>query len=730
MLLRPRHVGLAAAILAGTLLDHDPPPPLRAGPRVELEVSVLGPSISADDSRRTRVRARRDGAGRPVPGAAMWLEEDAEAPPRDPGRRLLVRGTTRAPQVPRNPGEFDGRAAVLQARPGGVEELDPPTGAFGDLVALRRRGLETLRSSLPPRSSGIAGALLFGDRSGLPADWRRKLADTGCAHLFALSGLHVVLVVGVFDALLRRRGRFGLLWRLVPLWSFVAISGAAPPVLRAAIAASLWLMTRRGQRLISIQGPLAWALVALLVGARVDSPASLCLSFAAVIGIATGATRGPRFSPRRSRIGIPFGGAPRRALWVGVCATAATAPFTAYFFGTVAPWSPIGTLLLAPFVLPWMALSAVSLAAASIAPDALASIGGIFERSASLAEATLRGLDQLPGTPIEVARPSRVVLAVFVGGIWCAWRGRDRWSLALLIGGLATFALDRAPAPTVCLLDVGHGQCLVRVDDGVADLVDAGGSLGARGLDRSLEALSVRRLRGVFVSHLDADHCRSLRALLDRRRPRTVVFSAAHREEWERATGDGEIARLREALTQRRVAVCFTARGREILGWRVLWPPPGRRFSSRNEGSLALARVEAGGTLLIPGDLEGYPLLEFAASAPAAAALVLPHHGNEDPALGALLDRVGPNLVLASRRGPLPPATLRALGARGIRSHSTSEAGALHRAPGGRIDTGPRPIGRNPIARLLFRQEALLADPRASNPPGWTLAVTPTRPSH
>lgn len=55
---------------------------------------------------------------------------------------------------------------------------------------------ERLAVYLSPEQEGIARALIIGDQSGIDDALRESIANAGLAHVLAISGLHLTLVVG------------------------------------------------------------------------------------------------------------------------------------------------------------------------------------------------------------------------------------------------------------------------------------------------------------------------------------------------------------------------------------------------------------------------------------------------------------------------------------------------------------------------------------------------------
>lgn len=154
-----------------------------------------------------------------------------------PGDTLDVVATVR-PVIPlRNPPRIDPEAVrVLR----GIRyRLDVSACTFTGRShdprdALRRAALVTrlaiqsaLARTLPSRSADQASALLFGDTAALDPDVRDAFRTSGLAHLLAVSGAHVALLMAVLG-----RGSRWLLARIPPL----AVRGLAP---RAALVLPL-----------------------------------------------------------------------------------------------------------------------------------------------------------------------------------------------------------------------------------------------------------------------------------------------------------------------------------------------------------------------------------------------------------------------------------------------------------------------------------------------------------
>lgn len=90
----------------------------------------------------------------------------------------------------------------------------------------------------------FSGAMLLGRRDGMPHRRLAVFAAAGTIHVFAISGLHVMLIAGLLNSLLKA---FGLSRRLcaacaIPMLAgYVMLIGAPPSAVRAGLMASLYL---------------------------------------------------------------------------------------------------------------------------------------------------------------------------------------------------------------------------------------------------------------------------------------------------------------------------------------------------------------------------------------------------------------------------------------------------------------------------------------------------------
>lgn len=161
---------------------------------------------------------------------------------------------------------------------------------------VRERAFALLDRRLPQEESGLLVGLLFGERGHLKEELEAQFRDAGVAHVLAVSGLHLGILIGLFFLILRRVGLSpGQIYlTLVPLVGFyLLVVGFRVSLLRAALLFGFlalgWLLAER--RVIlrrwadPYQGLSAAALAILGWNPQALFDASFQLSFSATLGI-------------------------------------------------------------------------------------------------------------------------------------------------------------------------------------------------------------------------------------------------------------------------------------------------------------------------------------------------------------------------------------------------------------------------------------------------------------
>ncbi len=148
-------------------------------------------------------------------------------------------------------------------------------------------------SDLSPENSALAVSLLLGDKRGLDEDMKMSFSVSGLAHVLCVSGLHVGLIIAMFDLLFRNLHFLGLrgfylrrLLLILTSWVIAFIVGCTPSALRVALMLSLTLLTgTTAYRSDGLNVLLVTAFLLFLCDPLLLFDVSFQLSFLAVLGI-------------------------------------------------------------------------------------------------------------------------------------------------------------------------------------------------------------------------------------------------------------------------------------------------------------------------------------------------------------------------------------------------------------------------------------------------------------
>ncbi len=660
------------------------------------------------------------------------------------GQRWRMRLRLHAPDGLSNPGVNSGTRAsfgrgvraVGQLRPG-ADSLQPAGGgdapSWQDRIDRWRQGVrEAVLQRVPSaREAGVLTGLAVGDQAAIATgDWE-VLRRTGVAHAVSISGTHVAMLGSLCAALTRRLwSRSSRLCHWLPaptaaLW--VAVLGAAAYALASGggVPAQRTVWTMALMSALRLLGsawpwPLVWLSCATLVTAWDPfalMQAGFWLSFVAVAVLMSAGA--PQLEGNLLAEPVPSADAPSAR-----AKSAASAVQDAWRWlreEAMALWRTQRLVSLALMPLSLVCFQQVSLVGvvanllavpifgALITPLALA--GTVFPQAWDVAAAAtvlaFQGLQWLSDLPMAVwATPSPplwVAVAAVAASFALALPGPRRWrSLALpfllpLLFLPEPWRVLPRPAPgqfAAIAMDVGQGtSVLVRTaqhsllfDTGAS--LPAGGDMGARVVLPVLQALGVRRLDTLLISHQDNDHVGGAQSVV-RGVPVDLLRSSLPDDHPLLHRPPGNASDGAPALPHQ---PCLAGQAWTWDGVRfeVLHPTQadllGRQRLSTNALSCVL-RVQADGgqSLLLTGDIEAPQeqalLAREGTERMRSTVLVAPHHGSRTSSTPAFLAAVQAQeaVIQAGRRnryGHPSPQVVARYAALGVHVDATPACGA------------------------------------------------------
>ncbi|MEA3502561.1 MAG: ComEC/Rec2 family competence protein, partial [Actinomycetota bacterium] len=583
-------------------------------------VSFVGVVVEDDGPQRPAVVRpevlRREGEWVSWPGPPLAVGPEP-ATPLVAGQRVRVRGTIRASPGRVRGDPIAGRVTIAETEVIGT--VGGPLYVLGNAVRDRVRAV----LDLSDRAQALVSGFLIGDTSGLEARDLDALRRSGLTHFVAVSGSNVALFLAAWWVATAIFGigpkrRFGL--GVVGLGIFVVATRWEASVLRAAFMAATVLGAAATGIAIDTWVAVGVAVsVLLLVSGQLAFDVGFQLSVVATVGIMVGAGM---FSDRRPR-----------ALWTtlgaATAAQVAVVPVLLWHFGTVPLMSPIANLVSAPLVTGATVGGAVAV---------VTGWGPAISIASALAGAVLAVADVASRWP--QLGPSGVAAGFAIAGLIRLPKTRPfaATGVAALLAVSMLAPTNPPPDPTVTFLNIGQGDAvLLRDPGGAVALVDGGRDPLI--LAEALRRHHIGRVDLLVATHGDIDHVGGFAGILDDHAVGRI-WLPNHPDrgvELEDLADRASVAGVPIDVVGPGISYRLGAITIEALG-------PKRRYLSRNDGSIVLW-VEAGGTLLLPGDIEAVAQNELPSLQPDI--LLVPHHGSASTDRTWLASTVGAVAVIS-----------------------------------------------------------------------------------
>jgi competence protein ComEC len=440
-----------ATILTGTVRSVEALP---EGRRITLEPAQLDDAPPLSRWLRVRLRAND--------------QADVAA-----GDTIRVRALVRPPAPPAYPGAWDlQRDAWFNGHGGSGYALGPverraetaPSGPQQLVQQLRELIARRITAVVPGASGAISVTLLTGVTSGIPPADHDAFRGSGLAHLLAVAGLHIGIVMGwvlVFSRLAFAASehaslhwptkKLAALTALTAGGGYMVLTGMHLPIVRSFAMACLYTVAVvAGRRAISLRGLALAATVLMLLEPEEVPSVSFQMSFSAVLALISGyellrpalrSVRGDGTWTRRFALHLAA------LALTSLLAGTASAPFGAYHFGRIQVYFVVANMVAVPLTALWaMPAGLIGLVLMPFGLDWLAFIPMGWSVQAILWVA--RTTAALPAATLDVPHMPPWGLAATALGI--AWLGLWRSPMRLIgvpaiVLGLLSPMLVRPP---------------------------------------------------------------------------------------------------------------------------------------------------------------------------------------------------------------------------------------------------------------------------------------------
>ncbi len=606
---------------------------------------------------------------------------------------VTLKGWLITPAGKRNPGSFDYKG-YLRRRNIYTQLLITEIISYKPTITFKERLRRGVVVGLGERSTALMQAMTLGIRDNL-GDLREIFAASGLAHILALSGLHVGILITALSFAFMPLGRLRYPLLIFLVLGFMFLVGATPSVVRASlmVTAALLSLWAGSGRIEAWPALFLAGFLTLLWNPSLLFDLSFQLSYLAVAGILLLVNPLTQFFFGNKVLELKWWHWKNFAVISMIVSTSAQAlslPLVLSNFGSLPLFSPLVNIfaipiatLLVPLGFVAAILGLISLSLAKLINLFTVFFAYLLIRIADLG-ASLPSLSWGEISPIGYAFYGVGIIAIilWVNHLLTSWRTLLIICVSILCSMVSN---TETRPPELVYLDVGQGDsALVRLPNRIEILIDGGGSpfskfdVGARTVVPALRALGVDELEVVIASHPDTDHIEGLVSVLELMSVQKLIIGIPKE-------GKPLFDSLVAAAKNNHVPVLQVRRGESlhIKGARLdFLNPPHHPYETDNDNSVAFVLTIYGKPstkALFLGDssIEVERDLAF----PEIDILMAGHHGSPHSTSEELLLATQPETAILSygrnNYGHPSPEVIAKLKAHGVDILSTHEHGAV-----------------------------------------------------
>ena len=553
------------------------------------------------------------------------------------GQTVEITGVAALPKVAAAEGTFDYRAFLkdqgiyyhLQAASEGDWQVvaSPRAPPLADRFRAWARQALALGLPVEDESLRLEWALALGWKTALTEEVSDPFVQAATYHIFAVDGLRMAIVFGIFFGLLRAlglpRGAAGLL--LLPLiWFYTALTGWPASAIRATVMLTVviigWALKRPSDLLNSL---FTAALIILIWEPRQFFQAGFQLSFCVVLCMILTL---PSMQKLGERVLAPDPLLPAElqpwwrkvlrtparyaggvlltsfAAWIGAV------PLVAFYFQILTPVSTPANFIAVPLCGLVLICSFTSLLLAGWFPGAAALINHAGWFWMECIRVSSHWFAHWPLAYFYVPEPSLfttvlyyvVLLAALTG--WLFQPRLRAWkvgALAIAVGCWGWNCWRECAVTRLTILPANGGMAIFYDPPGQKNdlLVDCGATNSVQLLVKPfLRAQGVNRLPALLLTHGDLRHIGGTELM-------TNLFPIEKLCASPVRARSPVYRRILKELSATPTRLRTLSRGDEVGPWTVLHPEPGDRFSQADDNALVLSGMVCGTRVLLLSDL-------------------------------------------------------------------------------------------------------------------------------
>lgn len=511
-------------------------------------------------------------------------------------------------------------------------------------IKFRNYAENTFYNSLSKENADVILSIILGDVDYLDENLYDNIKVMGLAHIFAVSGTHIVLMYGVLLRIfnfccLGRRTSWIIAWALI--WFYGFLIGFPLTVMRALVMFTLLFGSEVFYRKYSSLNSIGLAaLILTIYNPYWLFDAGFLLSFSAALSMIIYNKYIAKNIFTRNTI--------LNTLYLYLFLQLFTLPVIAYFFNYVPVMGILYNLLLLNIFTVILIYGFVLLILNGFITVVLPVPFKIFDYILYSLRAIVNFTEKFAFNGISVPSMSVVEIMFFyfmLAFVLYLYNKKNSVVKKCGLTVLTSFLILNFIIYPVFdkslyfnIVDAGQGMFSTVKYRGINLIIDCG-STSSSGFGKYTAVPymlkhGVFNVDGVFISHWDSDHYSGLAELINSNINVKKIFSSADNEDIK-----GKITILNNGMQYKLDDYCKID---------ILWPDENYYSDGPNNSSLVILLGFNGKSILLPGDIEKETEDILKSNLKHSDILVVPHHGSKTSSTAGFVEKVKPNIAVMS----------------------------------------------------------------------------------
>lgn len=593
------------------------------------------------------------------------------------GKSCILSGTLEKPNAANNTNGFDYQVYLQNKSIHWILQVENITSCSTEsfelltyLKALREKGIDWTKEHFSHETSPVANALLFGDRDLLDQNIQDAYQKLGIIHLLAISGSHVVVLVGFLFFILLRLGMtkeksVNLLLILLPAYS--VLTGLGASIIRAVFFMMLILIKTKSPRLSSISSVDLLSIVSttyLFFQPSMIFDIGFLLSFTVCFALLLS-------SSLLTSHDHPI----KMYLFTTFISEYAVLPILLYYFYEIPTLSLLANLLYIPLysivLLPYLL---IVFTVSFIFPSGVMLLLIPIDYILSFSDAFAVLVSKIPYSTLILGRPNLLFMVIYVISLPLFFYLYEKvnkktkkclYFIPVFILLLHFFVHNWSFTGEISFINVGQGDSVfikLPYNRGIY-LIDTGGfiefpeeewkeegdpfEIGEDIVVPFLKSKGINTLDKLILTHGDADHISGSLAIIEHLKVKEILYP---RTDLESGTLAFEVLELAK---RKKINVTFVQSGQKWNSgnniFRIL-APNSNNVEDKNASSIVISTFLGGENWLFTGDLEneGEDKLQLTYPELKVDILKVAHHGSNSSTSQKFLDAYQPEIAIIS----------------------------------------------------------------------------------